>query len=252
MATDPTMRSSQCSPRSGRLLDARPVWLPTLAALFFAVLTAMLGQWQWHKAELKQALGSSYDRASRQAPLTWAEATALGESALYRRVRLRGEFAAGYQVLLDNRVLRGRAGYHVLEPLRLAPGGAVLVNRGWLAVADDRTRLPAIATPEGGQVVEGILVHARGRYLELAAAGEPERLWQNLDLDRYRAWFGGELSDWLLLRTDPDADGLVRDWPEPDAGIARHRSYAVQWYSLCALIVGLWCYFVLFRRGRTR
>lgn len=212
----------------------------------------MLGHWQWHKAELKTALRAGYDRAASLPSLAWGEVAGLGGTALYRRVRLHGEFAAGYQILLDNKVLHGRAGYQAVLPMRLADGGAVLVDRGWLAASGERSRLPTVAVPVGGQTVEGILVHAQGRYLELAAGGESGRLWQNLDLGRYRTWFGGGLSDWLVLQTDPVQDGLVREWPVPDLGVARHRSYAVQWYSMSALIVGLWLYFVVLKRRPRR
>jgi surfeit locus 1 family protein len=247
MATNPAVSSLQCSSRQpGRLRDARPVWLPTLAAVAFAIATAMLGQWQWHKAELKAALGDRHESAGRLPALSWSEAAALGESALYRRVRLDGRFAADYQILLDNRVQHGQAGYHVMAPMHLAQGGAVLVNRGWLP-AGDRSRLPEAAVPAGGQRLEGILVHASSRYLELAPGSGTGRLWQNLDLDRYRAWFG-DLPDWQVLQTAPAGDGLVRDWPVPDTGVAKHRSYAVQWFSMSALIVGLWLYFVVFKR----
>jgi surfeit locus 1 family protein len=27
----------------------------------------------------------------------------------------------------------------------------------------------------------------------------------------------------------------LREWPRPDAGIEKHESYALQWYSLAAL-----------------
>lgn len=242
----------QCSAPAVRLLDARPAWLPTVAALCCAALTAMLGQWQWHKAELKTALRAGYDRSASLPVLAWGEVAKLGEAARYRKVRLTGEFAAAYQILLDNKVLHGRAGYHAVAPMRLADGGAVLVDRGWLAASGERSQLPGVAVPAGRRIVEGILVHAQGRYLELAAGGETGRVWQNLDLDRYRAWFGGDLPDWLVLQTDPARDGLVRDWPVPDLGVARHRSYAVQWYSMSSLSVGLWLYFVVLKRGRAR
>ncbi|NTV97257.1 MAG: SURF1 family protein [Thiobacillus sp.] len=228
---------------------ARPFWLPTLATLLVAGLTILLGQWQWHKAETKAAQRAGYDRAMAEPVLSWDEARALGEAALYRRVRLQGEFAGEYQVWLDNRILQGRAGYHLVVPLRLEGGGAVLFNRGWRAAEAER-RLPAIATPAGRQTVEGILVHARSRYLELAPEQPVGGLWQNLDLDRYRAWYGNDLPDWLVLRTDMAGDGLVRDWPEPDAGIERHRAYAVQWFSLAALVVWLWFYFGLVKGWR--
>lgn len=232
---------------------ARPVWLPTLATVVFAALTATLGQWQWGKAELKAARQAGYDKGERLPVLNWKEVEAMGEAALYRRVRLRGYFDAEHQVLLDNRVQAGRAGYHVITPLRPEQGGAVLVNRGWHEAGADRSRLPRVAAPDGPQEVEGVLIHAQGRYLELAKGMNAGPVWQNLDMARYKAWLGGDsgtaLSDFLIQQTTPSGEGLVRDWPKPDLGIPRHRSYAVQWFSLCALIVGLWGYFVLVKRG---
>lgn len=235
------------------MLEGRPRWLPTLGAAVLAILTAILGQWQWGKAELKAARQAVYAEGGRQPVLAWREARALGPAATYRRVRVAGRFLGDYLVLLDNRVRAGRAGYHVLTPLALEGDGAVLVNRGWLAAAVDRRREPAVGTPAGPLELEGILVRAQGRYLELARDTGAGQVWQNLDLARYRAWLGvGEtgLPDWLLMQTSPAADGLARDWPPPHLGLERHRAYAVQWYALCALTVGLWAYFVLVKRGR--
>src|SRR2546422_1024279 len=38
-------------------------------------------------------------------------------------------------------------------------------------------------------------------------------------------------------RVADSGDGLLREWPRADAGIERHESYALQWYSLAALAV---------------
>jgi len=45
----------------------------------------------------------------------------------------------------------------------------------------------------------------------------------------------GCVAPWIVLQTSAAADGLVRDWPLPAAGIERHRGYAFQWYALAAL-----------------
>ncbi len=229
----------------------RPSWLPSLAALLCAALTAGLGQWQWQKAERKLALRANFSLAHQLPPLDWTQVQALGEAALYRRVRVDGEFVAPFQIWLDNRVQGGRAGYHVVTPLRLDRGASLLVNRGWHAAASDRSRLPPLTTPSARQSVEGILVRAQNRYLELAAGTQTQPVWQNLDLARYRAWFDAQLPDWLLLQTSPASDGLVRDWPLPDVGVEKHRTYAVQWFLLCAMSLGLWLNFMLRRQKKS-
>ena len=61
------------------------------------------------------------------------------------------------------------------------------------------------------------------------------RVWQYLDLARYRESTGMPVRDWIVQQTSDAADGLVREWPRPDAGIDRHRGYAFQWYSLAGL-----------------
>jgi surfeit locus 1 family protein len=44
----------------------------------------------------------------------------------------------------------------------------------------------------------------------------------------------------LLQQSNDTGDGLIRDWPRPDTGIATHVSYAIQWYGLAATLVVLW------------
>jgi cytochrome oxidase assembly protein ShyY1 len=46
-------------------------------------------------------------------------------------------------------------------------------------------------------------------------------------------------------------DGLVRDWPAPEAGAEKHDAYALQWYSLAVLSVVLLLVLNL-RNDRTR
>src|SRR5947208_2915105 len=41
----------------------------------------------------------------------------------------------------------------------------------------------------------------------------------------------------VIEQRSDSGDGLLREWPRPDAGIERHESYALQWYSLAALAV---------------
>lgn len=226
----------------------RPAWLPMAAALFFGVLTLALGNWQLHRADYKRALQARFD----QAAVVPAEAIGAGTlsaegDALFRRVRLTGQYDAAHQIYLDNRVLDGRPGYHVITPLRYGTGQTVLVNRGWLP-AEDRRAGPYSAIPSGTVRIEGIVTRARQHYLELSAHTVDGAVWQNLDLERYRSFAGAALADVLILQVDAPADGLIRSWPRPDTGVDKHIGYAVQWFALSATIVALYGYFWIKKR----
>jgi surfeit locus 1 family protein len=49
------------------------------------------------------------------------------------------------------------------------------------------------------------------------------------------------------------ADQLVRNWPAPATGVAKHHGYAFQWFALSALVVILYVWFQLVQpRQRSR
>jgi len=213
-----------------RLLGA----LPLLAGLALLILTVALGNWQLRRAAEKTALQTRIEALATRPPVTpRADAADVAE---WLRVRLEGRWLGEATILLDNRTHQGRAGYHVLTPLELADGsGVVLVNRGWIAAGADRARLPEATPPAGMQLIEGRVRRTEAAPFTLAAEAARGRLWQYLDLAAYRQSSGLALATWIVQQSSSAADGLVRDWPRPDAGIDRHRGYAFQWYALAGL-----------------
>lgn len=257
-------------------------WAPTVAALAIVVVAVLLGNWQMRRAEEKRALQSQRDAAQREpvellaAPAAPAAPAANGErpgsaapdergSLDGRRVRVRGTFLPQFQVFVDNRTHRGVAGFHVLAPLRIAHSDRhVLVLRGWVAGdPHKRGRLPEVRTPEEPVEIEGIALRELPRMLELAKIPPPgpgDRIWQNADLEGYARWSGLSMQPPVVRESLAPRvmggtfdDGLVREWPQPGAGIETHLGYAFQWYALAALAAGLWVHFVAFgsrRRAR--
>jgi surfeit locus 1 family protein len=226
--------------RIGQWQFAPTLW-PTLAALFFFVLTVSLGNWQSSRADFKRALQARYDAAEREAPIRVGHALLDRDSVLYRKLEVEGEFDDAHTILLDNRVMNGVAGYHVLTPLRIHGSPlAILVNRGWVAGGRTREQVPAPPPPAGRVRLEGVAVDPHSRYVELAPVAPQGRVWQNLDFARYAAITRLRLQPVLLLQTSSTADGLQRRWPRPDTGINTHVSYAFQWYSLAATLTVLW------------
>lgn len=216
------------------------------ATLVFALLTARLGVWQLDRAAQKVALQAAVDAELNRPALGNAQ---LGEAALHRRVVLRGRWVAERTVWLDNRPMDGRAGFYVVTPLRLAGrGDAVLVQRGW-APRDpvDRSRLPALTTPDGEVEVVGRIAATPSRLYELGA-GSPGAIRQNLDPVAFAADSGLQLLPLTVVQTADDvSDGLLRHWPAPDLGLHKHYGYAFQWFALCALILILYVWFQLVR-----
>ncbi len=158
---------------------------------------------------------------------------------LWKRVAARGEFIPERSVLLDNKLRHGVPGYEVVTPLRL--GGSdrhVLVERGWIAAGATRAALPAVRTPRAVVRVEGIALERVPRVMQ-AGVEDKGPLRQNLDLAAFAAETGLRLQPIVIEQHSALDDGLAREWPRPDLGVEKHESYALQWYALAALAVGL-------------
>ena len=194
------------------VLRFRPPWWVAALAVAGCVAGVLLGNWQSGRAEQKRALARSQQLAT-----------------------LQGSFDAQHTVLLDNKLRNGRPGYEVVQPLRLAGGGQVLVNRGWAAAGATREQLPAVRTPAGVVALQGVRLDHFARAFEPAGAKRSGTVWQNASVEEFAAWSGLALEPWVFEQHSALDDGLVRDWPRPDAGVAMHESYALQWYSLAAL-----------------
>ena len=227
----------------------RPRWVPPLAAVVGIALTAAAGIWQLDRAHEKEWLQEVFDRGAAGAPLTLSAEIGDPEQLRFRRVHIIGEFVPRAAVLLDNKMLAGVAGYHVMMPLRV-PGSQkyVLVNRGWVAAGTDRSRLPDVKTPAGIVTVAGIAV-LPGRFVELSGTETSGPVWQNLTIERYRRRMELDIQPVVVEQHNDLGDGLVRGWNRPDFGIARHYGYAVQWFLLCGLIAFLYLFFGV-RRAR--
>jgi surfeit locus 1 family protein len=175
----------------------------------------------------------------------------------HRPVRLAGHWSAPHTVFLDNRQMGGRPGFYVVTPLKLADGRAVLVQRGW-APRDlrDRTRVPAPPTPATPVVVSGRLAPPPGRLYEFdtPSADTAGPIRQNLELAAFARETGLALVPSSVLQSEPamPQDGLLRDWPAPSLGVAKHHGYAFQWFGLSALVVLLYVWFQLIQPRRRR
>ena len=217
-----------------------PRLVTTAAALAAFALLVGLGRWQLDRAEEKRARQALFEARLREAPLLLTGAVADPQPLLYRRVRAQGRWIAGRQFFVDNRIFEGRAGFHVITPLRLeGRDEAVLVNRGWIARGPEYPRAPAVAVPGGRVEVAGLATRPPARVLELSADTVAGDVWQNLSIERYAAHAHLGLLPVVVLADTPAA-GLQAVREQPDAGMAKHIEYALTWFALAATVAALW------------
>jgi len=226
-------------------------WTWALATLIACGAFIGLGRWQWHRGEYRTAQWAAYEAGGESRDATAGELASLPR---YTRVRLTGRFDGEHQFLLDNISEGGRAGYDVVTPLMLDGGGAVLVNRGWVAGSGHREQLPqtAIAPAASSRAVIGrvgalpVAGLAAGHVAPPASGAWPRVASFATEADLAAA-LPYAVSPGVVLLDAGDPDGYVRDWRPPGLEPARHYAYAVQWWAFAALAVIL---FVVLNRRR--
>nr|WP_315464780.1 SURF1 family protein [uncultured Rhodoferax sp.] len=223
--------------------------LIALTACLATALTVSLGFWQLRRAAQKEALASQIQKAETRPSLSGAALTSHSavEPLLHQPVLLRGQWVPERTVYLDNRQMQAKVGFYVLTPLRLQGSDQVLmVQRGWIPrnfVA--RERLPDVQTAHGIVEISGRIALPPSKLYEPGAASlGPIR--QNLDLQLFRLETGLALrTDLSIVQTGTASEGLLREWPAIHLGVDKHYGYALQWFALAALILGLFAWFQL-------
>lgn len=228
-------------------------WAPTVAVMLLTPICVAAGFWQLDRAGQKQALQDEYDRRSRVPALAVESTPQNADDLRFRRVQVQGRYEPDRQLLLENRMHRGRPGYHVITPVRI--GGSdmrVLVNRGWVPLGRSRDEPPAIETPTGFVTVTGVATVPSTGGFRLEPREQPagwQRQWPYFDIPRYRAAVNFPVQPVVILM-DPqvEAGGFVREWARLEAGIAVHHGYAFQWFMLALTLLALYGWFDVYPR----
>ena len=221
-----------------------------MLAFGVAAVCVRLGFWQLDRLQERRASNQRIT-AGLEAPITALAPLLAGSQGdpAYRRVHVEGTYLVEHELFAYGRPLDGRAGDHVLTPLRVAPDGPdVLVDRGWVPFDAQRSAPATDAAPPAGPVsIVGVVLPAEpgeafpeGEGTSVRAI-DPVAIGASLDLD---------LAPWYVVlqgqRPTPGPLPVPARLPALDEG--PHLSYAIQWFSFAAIaLVG---YVLLARRGR--
>lgn len=207
-----------------------------------AAVCVRLGFWQLDRLSQRRAFneqvraGLEADPASLRDIL--AAAADPGDVA-YRRARATGTYDPAHEVVLYGRALDGRPGDHILTPLVLDDGTAIVVDRGWVPFEANR-ELPVrgdAAAPAGPVTVEGFLEPPD----DATPPGEAAvTTISRIDLELLQGQLPYQLAPLALQLESQSPAQVALPMPArgPELAEGPHLSYAIQWFAFATIALG--------------
>jgi len=224
--------------------------IPTLVYLCVLPALIALGMWQLDRSEQKRAFLKAQEQAAATETLHLTAAVENNTEALrYRNVEVAGRYDVAHQFLVDNQISDGKAGYFVLTPFILTgENKAVLVNRGWIPLNQDRSILPDLQINKTEAVITGRINHFPSVGIKLAGAEIPSEGWpsivQVVDSNVLAKILGYPLFQFQVELAKELPDGFKREWHtttimQPE----QHTAYAIQWFALALTLTILFIWY---------
>ncbi len=232
---------------------SRRWWWTTLLVLIAIGIAILLGTWQLdrqtqHQAQINQVLAvqalPALDLNARPLPddLTSME---------YRQVTVTGQYDFEHQVVLRNqarnRMTGTDPGYHLLTPLIMVDGLAVMVDRGWIPLDQNTPESWRQYDAPGTVTLQGILRSSlekgeMGNALvdPALAPGETHLdYWNFANLVRIQQQlFYPILEMYVQQAPGSDQESIpYRAMGQPDLEPGVHMGFALTWFSLAGLLV---------------
>lgn len=221
-------------------------------ATVMTIACVLLGLWQLDRYQQRGMQNEAIRTALAAEPVAFdslvgpeADLTSsqVPDSAEWRRVELSGTYDDSATLVLRLRALSGQSGVHVLTPLVLPDGRAVLVDRGFLPAA----RGPS-GSVESAQVPEApagtVDLTARVRLSEDAGGAgldddtSPPSV-RFVDLDDLADALDGPVAPVWVERVEqvPSEDSTLVAIPAPGLSAGPSLIYAVQWFLFGVIAV---------------
>jgi surfeit locus 1 family protein len=214
----------------------------SVVAISLAIVFLSLGGWQVRRLSERQAR-NAFLASRRYGPvLTLDSLPADTGEAHFRRVRVRGNYDYGQEIIFTLRGRNGSPGVNILTPvLRNGKDTAVLVNRGWVYSPDgttiDLNRWREADTLNAAGFIETF--PTKGPFPDPNPARP--RAFRRLSRAQLLKVFPYPIANYYVVLTDSSSSASAPPRVEPlplDEG--PHRSYAIQWFSFAAIsIIGL-------------
>ena len=214
----------------------------TIFFVFFALLFFSLGLWQIERGQAKTNILNDFEKNLQEEPSYLNQESQKGD-----RVYVEGEWASSNQILIDNVINRGVAGYKVLTPLRMSETDQlILVDRGWIKQNRLRDQLPDIKLIEANEIVSGILETPElGLVLsEDLVSKEWPKISQTKNLDVISNEFDEYVFPMILLADPTLKNSLeyIKITPTNMTPI-KHYGYSGQWFLMFLVLCFMYVWY---------
>ncbi|WP_435276583.1 SURF1 family protein [Psychrobium sp. nBUS_13] len=225
--------------------------MSVLGLVVLFVVLIKLGFWQLNSAVVKQQSMDAREKAMSVAMKKLPHVSAV-RNYHGQRVSLSGHLDFEKTLLLDNKVLNGQVGYHVLIPFYPnidESADMVLVDAGWVAAGAHRDVLPTLTQWRDIEQIRGFIYQSE--HNPFIQKTEPQKsisfpvVINQFDTADLAKVFEISLYP-AMVRLDPSSEwGYEKQWlwqnrmtPE------KHRGYAVQWFALATTLLLLSSIFI--------
>jgi surfeit locus 1 family protein len=167
----------------------------------------------------------------------------------YRRVTVTGQYDFEHQVALRNRYYKtenaNQPGYHLVTPLVLQDGTAILVERGWIPYAGNPSPEEWRAYDQPGQVTISGILRLGQATPDVGGVPDPTLVpgqtrldfWNLINVERIASQLPYPV---LLVYVQPDPQARPEPpypyQPEIEITEGPHMGYALQWFTFAAIL----------------
>lgn len=214
----------------------------TIFFIFFASVFFALGLWQIERGQAKANIILEFENNLKKDASVFSE-----DSKKWDKVFINGTWDNSRQMLVDNVINRGVAGYKVLTPFKISNSDTlILVDRGWIPREASRQTLPNIDINNIKEKVFGTLENPELGFVlsDILVSGDWPKVSQTKNLNVISKEYNDPLAQFILV-----ADPILKNSLEylkiipTNMMPSKHYGYSAQWFTmflvLCFMFIWL-------------
>ena len=200
-----------------------------------------LGTWQLDRLFQKEHLITERQAALKLPPVDLTSHTDVANLPVPRRVTVAGRFQHTRELRVGPRSRRGRIGWQVITPLKLAGGRTVLVDRGWVPESKKDPGSRQETAVAGAVALAGFVQKSRKPGWFTPDNDPPKGNWYWVDPVAMATYLDMEdrFPFWIVAARQEINRGLPIGIDHLAMPANNHLQYAITWFGLAFALAGV-------------